>query len=261
MIQGLLAWRTGIIKFKMTKKIRKIFLIAFSLGLSAFFAAAFLGSFFKISFIDLKAGEGLLKAEAHKEKERRIRAYLDSHKGRFLWRAELKKMAGDIRAIYPEASVHIARKLPNRLSAVLSKKDTALLLLKGSEDFYSVSYQGEIGPKRGLSESFDFPLLRGESFWRDPHLRKTALSALSALPKEGPGFSAQNISEISYSGNNDSLIFYLIPGHFVLELKGQLSLKKIRNINFVLGYLRREERQSRLIDARFGQKIIVRARD
>jgi len=161
--------------------------------------------------------------------------------------------------LYTWAEVHVTRKLPNRLVVFLEKKDIALLLLKDEEFFYSVSYEGKIGVKRGLGESLDFPVLRGDIFWNDSFLRKRALSIFLSIPKNNRTFSTQNISEITYNKKNDSLFFYLIPGHFILELRKQLSPMQVQNIDFVLNYLNQRGKQEGIIDARLDKKIIVKS--
>ena len=238
------------------KKIRIIFLIF--VFLLSFTLYIFLGPFFKISEVELNIDKELKISKSYKLKEENILSYLKSYKGQFLWRVDLKNLVEKVNTFYLGSEVYAVRKLPNRLLVFLKKKNTALLLLKEGEFFYSLSYEGEIGDQRNPEESFDFPILRGKLFWEKLQLRKRALSILSSIPQQGRFFSVQNISEISYNKANDSLLFYLIRSHFILELKEQASPKKIQNIDFVLNYLNQRGDKGGRIDARLDKKIIVK---
>ena len=243
------------------KKVKNIFLILTSVILLAFVIYAFLGPFSRISLVKLKVDEKLKANKIYMTKDQEILSYLNNYKGQWLWSVDLKELVKKLNSIYLEAEIHVVRKFPSQLNVALKKKSTALLLLKEGELFYSVSYEGEIGSPKNIEESFDFPILRGNSFWNDLQLRQRVLSVLSVLPKEGQTFSIQNISEISYNKSNDSLFFHLIFHPFILELKDQPSPKKIKNIDFVLNYLHREKNQGGLIDARLDKKIIVKNPD
>ena len=243
---------------KTMKRIKNIIFILNSIFLLLFIGYVFLGPFSKISIVELKTDGKLKNIKSYTKQEEKILSFLNSYKGQFLWQADLKKIVKKINGFYLGTEVYVVRRFPNRLIVSLKKKNTALLLLKEGEFFYSVSYEGEIGSQRNREESFDFPILRGSAFWNNLQLRKRVLSILSSLPKKDVFFSIQNLSEISYNKNNDSLFFHLISGHFILELKGQLDSKKIKNIDFVLNYLDQYGHQRGFIDARFDKKIIVK---
>lgn len=243
------------------KKIKFIFLTSLVVLLLFFTAFALLGPFSKISLIDFKAGYRLKNTQSYIKREKEILSYLNSQKGRLLWSLDLKGTAHKINSIYSGAEVYIRRRFPGRLIVSLRKKDTALLLLRDGESLYSVSYEGEIGLKRGMGESFDFPILRGPLFWSERRLREKALAILSVIPKEGAAFSVQNVSEISYNRANDSLLLYLIPDSLVLELTDPPEPEKIKNIDFVIRYLSQKGIQRSRVDARLSKKIIVKNRD
>lgn len=240
------------------EKIKNIFLGLCFLFLLLFIAYVFLGPLSKISFVDLEVEPRLKAIQSYQTKEDKIVYFLNSHKGQFLWGLDLKKLTKQIHDFYIGMDVHVSRKLPNRLVVSLKQKRAVLLLLKEGKWFFSISSEGEIGAKKQVGESLDFPVLRGDSFWKKPELRRRVLALVSLLPLSGSPFSVQNISEISYNQANDSLFFYLIPGRFILELNDQLFQKKINNINFVLRYLNQEENPGGLIDARMDKKIIVK---
>ena len=243
------------------KETGNVFLKLIFVFLLSFCVYAFLGPFSRISLVDLNIDEKLKIDRFYVKKEKEILSYLESYKGKFLWQVNLKDLVKKTNAFYLGLSAYAVRRFPNRLILVLKKKRTALLLLKDGGDFFSISNKGEIGGERNPEESFDFPILRGELFWDKLQLRERALSILSSIPKKGPFFSVQNISEISYNKTNDSLLFHLISVPFILELKKQVQPKKMKNINFVLNYLFQKDSQRGFIDARLDKKIIVKHLD
>lgn len=240
------------------KKIKNIFLVCLLVSLLGFLFYAFFTPFFKVSFIDVQVNQEIKNIPLYKQQEEKIIQHLNIYKGRFLWKLNLKDIVQELYELYPGAEISVIRKFPDQLIVLLERKQIPLLLLKEGGSFYSVSYEGEIGVKKNSGESFDFPVLRGRFFWDDISLRKRAISVFSHIPKESAFFSGQNISEVSYNKNNDSLLLFLISGRFILELQGPPSPKKIKNIEFVLNYLNQRGEQGRHIDARMNKKIIVK---
>ena len=242
-------------------KAKKIFLIAGLALLFIWIAYMAVGPLFRVSLVKLNVDERLQNNKFFMEKESKTLLRLNSYKGQTLWRINLEKLAQQIHALWPYVEIKARRVFPNRLVVSLKKKDSALLLLKEGGSFYSIAYDGAINGTKALEESFDFPVLRGHSFWEKPLLRKRAVDIVSLVPPVGSLFSVQNISEISYLPANDSLLFYLISGHFSLEIKEPPSLEKVKNIDFVLSYLKQRGNTGGWIDARWDKKIIVKMRD
>lgn len=185
----------------------------------------------------------------------KIETHLNSYKGRPLWRVNLKKITHEIKTSYPFGDIHIVRQWPDRLVVFLSQIKPTLLILKKNK-FYSVSYEGEIQLEIQPSQSLDFPVLRGEAFWKNKELRKKAVHFLNSLPEQGL-LTSQSISEINYHKKNKSFLVYLMPYGFLVEWRGELHPKRIQNINFVLNYMQEKGGSSYHIDARFPRKIIV----
>ena len=239
------------------KKIRVVFIFIF-LGILLFLMYSLLFPFSKIHSVDLKVSASIKLNSLYVQKEPEIVSYLQSYKGRYLWRMDLKKIVKKIKSIYSGGEVYIKRKFPNRLTVFLKEETTALLLLKPDNFFYSISQEGNIGVKKGKTESLNFPVLRGQSFEKSASLRKRVLKILFDMPKLGNSFSLENISEVLYNKDNDSLLFYLVSDYFIVEIQSLPSSKTIKNIDFVLNYLRQKGQTGALIDARLDKKIIVK---
>lgn len=239
------------------KKTKNILLAFVSLLLFSFILYLLLGPFLRVSVVEIHTDKDIQKSNSYKHIEKNFSSFLDKYKGRILWTVNLKKLVKELNAAHPGFRIYVKRKLPNHLRVFLKKKDTALLLFHEG-DFFPVSYTGEIGNKKHSEESFDFPVLRGKSFWEKTDLRIKALNVFISLPKTGPFLSVKNLSELVYNETNDSLLFYLIKGNFVLELNEVLEMEKIKNILFVLNYLDQKKDKRNWIDARTDKKIIVK---
>jgi len=190
--------------------------------------------------------------------EDKILSYLKQYKSHFIWQAPLKKMAKDIEKISLGLDIYIHRRYPNKLIIGFSEKETALLLLTKESELYSVSYKGSLGNKKDLSKLPNVPILRGKNFETNKELRKKALELLKPLPPNKNLFSLQNLSEILYDEKEESFLIYLSTRAWLIKLKSPVSTQKVKNIEFVLEYLQKEEKDHKLIDARFDKKIIVK---
>ena len=232
--------------------------MALLLGVFVFLIGMLVFSYSKINSIELKADSKIRNQASYKKVNPKIIDYLKQHKGQYLWGIDLRDIAEKIESIYLEGEVQVQRKWPNRLVVFLKEETTFLLLLKQNHLFYSVSQEGHIGVKKNRTDSLNFPILRGKAFEKSFQLRQRVLNVFFDLPKTASFFSMENISEVLYKQDNDSLLFYLVSDYFIVELKKPPSLKKINNINFVLNYLRKQDRMEALIDARLDKKIIVK---
>lgn len=230
------------------------------LSLLIFFLIGLL-SFSKPLSIELKADSKLKKQAGFSKKETQILSYLEKYKNQFLWQTPLKKIAQNIEKQSLGFEVYVHRKYPNRLIVSLHEKQTALLLLKGGNSFYSVSYDGSLGAEKKTQNLPYAPILRGASFESNQILRKKALELLEPIPKQDLLFSIENISEILYDKKQNSFLIYLSTRPLAVKLNSPPSGRKIKNIEFVLEYLKKEGKDHSVIDARSDKKIICQKKD
>lgn len=226
--------------------------------ISIFLFVGFICSFFYFSRIDsfeLKIDPSLYKISESTRIKKKITDYLNSHKGEFTWLLDLKQVAKQLRKIYPAGDIQIVRKLPNKILVIL-EKEQAFLIIKNKTQFYSVSFEGAIGAAIDQGQPMDFPILRGDKFWKNKNLRKRIIEILVKLPGQGE-MSLKNISEIKYLSKNDSFLLFLVSHNFAVEIKSLIRLQQINNINFVLNYLIKKKMLAQHVDSRFDKKIIV----
>ena len=243
-------------------KFSKLFLFSFFIFLFLLSSFLFLTSFSRIKEVRLIVSPALEKSTSFKRKEKKIAEVLNSLEGELLWRQDLKKIAGRIQKIYPAVNLRVKRQFPSSFLVFLEKRQTLALLLKKGSQFYSLSFEGEIGERKKRGDSLDYPVLVGSSFLENKALRKDTLSLLSSLPEKGAGFSLSNISDVRYKSLKKSLIFQLLSQDISLELRVKaLTPKKLKNINFVLAWLKRKQMSSLRLDVRQEKKIIVKKSD
>ena len=237
---------------------KRFFLFIVSFALIALPLFIVISLFFNTLSIELKVDSKLKQQPGYLKKEYKILSYLNNYKSQQLWRLNLKKILQDIENMSLGIKVYARKKYPDYLIVFLNKKQTALLLLKTDHTFYPISHDGELGIKKNLQDIPNVPILRGIPFEQNKTLRQRILKLIDQIPKQGNGFSSQNISEVSYHKKHDSFLFYLSTGLLILELKAPLSKQKIKNVDFVLNYLKKIGRQKAFIDARLDKKIIVK---
>jgi cell division septal protein FtsQ len=155
--------------------------------------------------------------------------------------------------------------LPNSIRIdVTPHVAVANVLGNQSDVMYPVARDGSVLPAVEASEAPDSPILRGEQFLKDSHLRARVLEILDAIPDAG-SFSRDQISEMYLDKNND----------FLLTLKKNGSQVNIGHENFdpdvfrtragrvgrVLNYLEDQQMVGRVIDARYSKKVVVKLRN
>lgn len=200
---------------------------------------------------------GKKPASFSSEEGKKVSLFLEKQKGRSIWSLRLKDMAREIQNVFPSKEIYLKRKFPNKIKIFIKESLPVLLLLTESGRFYPVFHEGKIGMALTADELLDLPIVRGNIFKKDKNLRVRILNLLKILPKEDI-FSPGNISEIIYKSKQESFMLYLIPHHFILEMKHPWKNKTIENINFVLNYLIQKDEKASVIDAGFPEKIIVR---
>ena len=229
----------------------------FPIALLIFFLVG-LFLFTKPLSVELKIDSKLKNQAGFSKKTTQVLSYLKKYKNQFLWQIPLKQIVQNIEQMSLGLDVSAYRKYPNQLIVSLNEKKTALLLLKGDSYFYSVSYDGSLGVKKQTQNIIKAPILRGTSFETEKDLRKEVLQLLELIPKDGQVFSIENISEIHYDKKQSSFLTYLSTRPLAINLNSPLRSQTIKNIEFVLEYLEKEEQKYSLIDARTEKKIIVK---
>ena len=234
---------------------KSIFLYLF-LG---FFLIVILFSFFsrfaRVESVSFSAQGSGLKPEERQLLIEELEKKTAPYKGVWTWNLpinKLKKIIGE----HPQVKqVQISRTWPNRF-LVLLLPEKPLFLIMGNKVFYPSAADGELLEPISSSTAPDLPFLRGAQFFKQKKLREKIARLFQHLPQKGL-FSQNNISEITYSKNDQNFYLYLLQSGRPVRVGEQLSEFRPDRVESVLKYLEQKKIKWRVIDARFYQKVIV----
>lgn len=178
--------------------------------------------------------------------------------GRFVWEIPLSEVYNLVAADKRVRKVSVYREFPSRLNIVIEPYTPVLAYLGGDNRIYPVAADATLLPPQPLKDGQDLPILRGDELKDEQKLREAALDLFDHLPTDGQ-LRRKNISEIVYSKKNG---FQLFVSGLPSEIKmGDSDFgPKISRVERVLTYLDSQNIKSRVIDARFAKKVVVRVR-
>ena len=229
------------------------------LAFAGFLTLLLVGFFFHgatIEKIELKISEDFKDNHAVPNLKEKILSNLHTHKGKNIWEVSLDDISQSLHKIYPYGDIQVRRSIPGKIIVFLKKSPVAFLILRDNGDLHPLSFSGEIQTPLPKGKYLDLPILRGDVFYQNVNIRKSALDFILQLPKKGL-LVQKNISEIIYDKKPRGFVVFLIPGNFTLEIFLTPSASHIKNIDFVLNYLLQRQMAGRRIKARFNKKIIV----
>lgn len=156
--------------------------------------------------------------------------------------------------------VRITRSFPNHLTVEVEPHiPIANLLSMDGRRVYPMTREGSLFSPVSLKDSADAPVLRGRSFLKDMEKRKEVLALLKIFPNSGD-FGLGDISEVNYDEKKGYLLILNREDSEVI-LGHKDFAKRIEYVGRVLQYLRAENLNGRVIDARFSKKVVVRLRN
>jgi cell division protein FtsQ len=185
---------------------------------------------------------------------------LVSFVGESIWSVDLEQVLAVVEKDRRIKDVRVSRRLPNKLKVYIEPHQAlANILAKDGTQIFPLSREGSLFAPLPLTEASDAPILRGTHFIKDIKLRKLALGLLLELPQEGD-FSLKSVSEIRYSAKDGLVLVLGLDDNEVIM--GDRDFKtRIDHVRRVVQYLRSENLQGRVIDARFSKKVVVRLRN
>ncbi len=184
---------------------------------------------------------------------------LTKMQGRYFWEVPLEQVAQIVRADKRVKTVSVYREFPSRIRLEVTPYTAVLAYLGSDNRFYPVARDATLLPPLPLGEFPDLPVLRGKELRDEPELRLLALTLFESLPQEGD-LRRASLSEIVYSKKDGFKVF-------LSQMSGEIKLgetdfgPKISRVKKVLSYLESQDVKSRVIDARFQKKVVVRVRN
>lgn len=184
---------------------------------------------------------------------------LEVYDGQWLWRLQLEDVTQTVLKDRRIRSVEISRLFPNRLEVNINPHRPTIAWVDEVGRFFPVALDGTLLPPLPSPEAADVPLLRGRRFQADQSLRERALALFAELPDVG-ALAKSHIAEITHSDRSGFGLLLIQGGMEVRLGEGQIGLKASR-VDRVLNYLQDQQLRGRVIDARFGKKVVVRLRN
>ena len=185
-----------------------------------------------------------------------IQEKLNPFIGKPIWKIDLDELKNIIQSEPYIGAVKILRLLPDRFLVQLSARQPILVLLDSTGKMHPLSVDGKLLPPLSPKQAPDLPILRNKIFFEQEKLRKLAVEFILLLPQEGL-FSQDNVSEINYVSDENSLVFILSSSGKPIKVGSDSKKLRTKRIESVLHYLNQQNIKWRVIDARFSQKIVV----
>jgi cell division septal protein FtsQ len=180
--------------------------------------------------------------------------------GQHILKIDLEKVLSAVEKDLRIKDATIARVLPNTIQVKISPyTPIANILSTRNNKFYPVARDGEVLPPVATSEVPDAPILRGEIFLKKEEIRIGAVELLKALPESG-SVSVHTAAEITYDGKKGYQIL-LSSSALQIWMGFDDFASRISQAKRVVDYLESEKLSGRIIDARFGKKVVVKLRN
>lgn len=184
---------------------------------------------------------------------------LESYAQKSIWSVPLESILHSIQSDSRVENVTVRRQFPNRVELQVHPVKPQLLLLGRKGKFHPVAKDGRLMPPLLVGESPNLPILRGLNFFKEKQTRKDLVQIYLKLPESGR-FSRAQISEIRRNSKKETTLFLNEFGHQVVVSK-KLDESLVARVEQVLSYLESRSIKSRVIDARFSKKVVVRVRN
>lgn len=203
--------------------------------------------------LDPKSKDALLFDRIHSG----LQASLSRYIGLPFWKIPLDQVMADIKRDQRVADAQIQREFPHHMRVMVVPKKPLLAYMDRAGKVYPIASDASLMPALSLKDMPDFPLMRGDDFYSDMELREHALKLMESIPSEGR-FQRAMVSEVLHSKDGFSLF---LAGQAVEIKMGDSEFDlKVSRVEKVLTYLHNRGLKSRIIDARFAKKVVVRVR-
>jgi cell division septal protein FtsQ len=195
--------------------------------------------------------------EALKE---RLQNLLSGFTNRRIWEIDISEMRASILSDQWVSSVQVTRFFPNFLHVTVNSKEPLLIWVGPKGELIPVAEDASLLGVVPIDRLIDAPLLRGEIFSGQAgnQKRQKATKFVLGLPLKGP-LSRRNISELTWTPEYGFELTLINP-KVEIRLGDDPPSFKIARTTQVLNYLANNHLKSRVIDASFSKKVLVRLR-
>ena len=187
-----------------------------------------------------------------------LQASLLQFTGLPFWKISLEEVMSEVRKDQRVRLARVQREFPHILRVIVVPQEPMLGFMDEQGRIFPVARDATLMPALPLKDVPNFPLLRGKEFLTNIQLREQAVDLVASIPTEGR-LQRNQISEILHNSKDG---FSLFLANHSAEIKmgdDEFDLKASR-VEKVLSYLHNRNLSGRIIDARFGKKVVVRVR-
>jgi cell division protein FtsQ len=189
--------------------------------------------------------------------EAELNESLSTEVGKKIWQVDIHSLRNRIIKNKWFKTLAVSRLYPNKINVEASIEQPIALLNVNSEIF-ALNDRGEILQAVKYSFLPVRPVFKGENLFKDLELRKLATQFLKNFSMSSE-LSVENIAELTYS-KDDYFTLLILPSHSIVKMSSDHVKLKAARVSQVIEYLNTNQLSSRVIDARFSKKVLVRLR-
>ncbi len=215
--------------------------------------------FFTINLIDIQIKGIGTDTSAWLDLNKEIKRELEIYMGKSLWKISLEEVKQKIFKFKLIKNVEVSKSFPNLLNVSYTLPQLKVIENNKEGHYKIMTEEGKwLGPM-SWARLPSLPWLSGNWLQKKPFLVQKLLSLLNALPEKS-SLSETEISEIGYNELDGFLLTLKQSGQQILFGFDNFEIKALRVIQ-VLDYLQSRDLESRVIDANFSKKVLVRLRN
>ncbi len=178
-------------------------------------------------------------------------------KGKKIWDVSLKNVRDNLNQLTWIKKILISKRWPDTINIIVHPQDIKALILDKSGTLHPVVESGHLLDPLKNNQFPNKIILSGSNFYSEHPLRLRAIALINSLPKTGP-LQESSLSEITYT-SKQGFDFILTYSNLTIQIgHNPIDRLKIEQLTQVLNYLQQNKINSRVIDARFSKKILVR---
>lgn len=238
---------------------KSVILLSFALLTTGLYFYIYENKVLRVSHVDVGLAEEVSESGSYYSGlkaalEQEFKGYV----GLPLWELSLNEVAALLKQISWIKNFSVSRTLLGQVRVELEPEDIGLLWAKPNGTVFPISSTGKVLEPIDLISAPDLPILRSKSFSGETSQTTMAVELLEAV-KDSPSLTLTNIKEIYYSDKRGFSLELFEPD-VVVEMGVAPYSTKVQRVEKVIQYLQRKELKSRVIDATFSKKVLVRAR-
>jgi cell division protein FtsQ len=216
-------------------------------------------SIFHINTVEIKVDLNETDRLAWAETNHQINLILQKYVGLSIWKISLREVKAKLQGFPMVRMLQIQKAWPNTLEVQYSLPNLKLIQQLGDDHYKILSSDGQwVGPIK-WSHLPSLPWAKGDWINKKSDTKSNLLILLAQLPSTGP-LAMDQISEIQYNDLDGFLLTLVKTGQQIRFGFENFELKSLR-VTQVLEYLQSRGLESRVIDANFSKKVLVRLRN